>query len=218
MISKKKVVFLGAPGTGKGTVSQFLHDHYNFVHLSTGDMFRQMINNNSLLGEKLNGYLQEGKYVPDEITNEVVKEALGSILKEKNEPLLIFDGYPRTLDQAKYLDTLINIDIAILLEPTNLDMIVGRLASRLVCPKCQKVFGSKDFDDPNSLKLCAYDKTLLVSRKDDDLNVIKHRIVEYQKSIKSVIDFYKNKNILFTIDANLLAEDVIENVLKLLKV
>lgn len=216
MINKKKIVFLGAPGTGKGTISQFLKDEYNFIHLSTGDMFRRLIQNHNSLSEKVNAYIQEGKYVPDELTNEVVKESLNLSLSDNPEKLLIFDGYPRTLQQAEYLSTLLTIDIAILLEASDLDEIVNRLSNRLVCPNCQRVFGRKDFADNKEFKLCSYDQSLLISRKDDDINVIKNRIVEYDNSIKDVINFYQQKELLFTVNANLPSSDVKKEVLKLI--
>ncbi|WP_036448945.1 adenylate kinase family protein [Mycoplasmoides pirum] len=217
MIKKSKIVFLGAPGTGKGTISQFLKDEYNFIHLSTGNMFRSMIQSKTPLGDKLNSYIQEGKYVPNDITNEVIKSALGTTQEQDINRFLILDGYPRTLEQAQYLDTLIDIDAAILLEPNDLEAIIERLVNRLVCPTCERVFNNKDFDSSASNKLCPNDQTLLISRKDDDRNVITNRITEYQNSIEDVINFYKKKNILYKINANLMPDLIREEILKILK-
>lgn len=201
MIVKKKLVFLGAPGTGKGTLSELLKTRLSFKHLSTGDLFRSMINAKNHLGELLNSYMQEGKYVPDELTNQVVKEALSATKEHNVDECLILDGYPRTLDQAKYLHTLIEVDAAILLDAVNVDLIVDRITNRLVCMTCHRVYNQEGERKPKQANLCDDDNSLLVSRKDDNREVVYERIKQYQTSIQPVIDYYKNANLLHTIDA-----------------
>ncbi len=211
MVRKSHVVLLGAPGTGKGTVAQFLSERAGFSHLSTGNMFRAMAKSRSALGERLNSYLQEGKYVPDQITNAVVKDALDALPEGVASARIILDGYPRTLPQAQYLDTLIEVHAAILLDPSDPEAIASRLMTRLVCPACDRVYNLRSFKG----KLCAKDGTALVARRDDDAAIVAKRIAEYRETTEPVVAFYGRKGVLRAIDANLPAETVQAEALRL---
>lgn len=210
IIKKNKLVFMGAPGTGKGTISQMLKNQYNFVHLSTGDLFRELIKSQTPLGETLNNLIQEGKYISDDITNQVIKQSLQKITNNQ----IIFDGYPRTINQAKYLDNLIKIDLVILLEPTNLNVIIDRISNRLICPKCQRVYNSKEQTRPKIDNICDDDNVKLISRNDDQKDIARKRIDVYYNSINEVIEYYQSKKILCKINANLSISDLFTEILK----
>ncbi|WP_027120105.1 adenylate kinase family protein [[Mycoplasma] testudinis] len=217
-ITKKRIIFLGAPGTGKGTISQLLKQRLNFVHLSTGDIFRNIVSTKTALAEKVSSFLLEGKYVPDDTTNEVVKETLSTNLGQLSKSGFILDGYPRTLDQAQYLNTLTPIDCALLLEPSDLNFIVKRLSGRRVCPSCQTIYNVNVSQmQPKVANQCDKDNTILMARKDDGALIVEGRIRHYLDTIQPVIDFYLNQGLLVKIDANLELEDLYSAVVDTLK-
>lgn len=199
---KKRIVFLGAPGTGKGTVSQLLETRLGYKHLSLGDIFRTIAQEKTELGEMVSRYLLEGKYVPPEITNPVIKEVVGGNLKNLTDTGFILDGYPRTFEQVKYLDTLTPIDAAVLFDASDIDAIIKRVSGRLICPKCQTIYNIYSELKPKVDNLCDFDQTTLLSRKDDSANTLSHRIEIYNEAIDPVINFYQDKKLLFKVDAN----------------
>ena len=110
MSKELKIIFVGAPGSGEGTVAEKLSKDYDIVHLSTGAIVREELTNNGPLSEKINSYLVKGELVPDEITNELVKNKINNIHDNRS---IILDGYPRNVDHAKFLDTFFKVDYAI---------------------------------------------------------------------------------------------------------
>lgn len=199
------IILLGAPGSGKGTTSESLIEYFGFEQLSTGDLFRTNISNNTELGLEAKKYMNEGKYVPDEITNGMVKEYL-STHKTKQ----IFDGYPRTEAQAIELDKMLSefnseIKYVIHIEISE-DVLFERLTGRIICPICKRSYHIKN-RPPKVEGKCDYDGGELFVRKDDQPDKIKVRLDEYHKLTKPLIDFYSSQNKLININAQGLSAD-----------
>ncbi len=190
------LVLLGAPGSGKGTLSAKLKNELGYIHLSTGDLFRKIMKSDSPLGKKINEVIQSGKLVSDDLTNELVKQELSSI-QNKN---IVLDGYPRTVDQAKYLDSITKVDKAILINVNN-DVIIKRISGRRMCPKCNSIYNIY-FMPPKSKNVCDHDGTTLIQRKDDNIDSVTKRLEVYEKQTKPLIDYYKHRQILVEFDGN----------------
>ncbi|VEU59746.1 adenylate kinase family protein [Mesomycoplasma neurolyticum] len=207
-------IFLGAPGSGKGTLANALAKATNLVHVSTGDIFRRTIEEASPLGLELKSIVEKGFYVPDTITNQVVENQL-QILTKKNKNFIL-DGYPRTVNQAEFLKTLNDIKIfKVILLDVEQDIIIQRLTKRRYCPKCQKTY-HLIFKPSTKGKLCENDDTLLIQRNDDQEEAIKKRLDIYEKETKVLIDFYKKENMLITLNANNNPEILVDEILKLM--
>ncbi|MDC4163285.1 nucleoside monophosphate kinase [Mycoplasma bradburyae] len=209
-----RLLFLGAPGTGKGTISSYLKENHNFFHISSGDLFRLYAKDESSeLGKEIKNCINNGIYVPDDLTNKTVKDFYN---KNKDQEKIIFDGYPRTLNQCDYLNDVVQITHAILLEPTDWEYIINRLSSRRSCPECKRIYNisSEEFK-PKVDNQCDVCKIELLHRKDDDASVVKKRIEVYNEQTKPVIEYYKNKNLLYTIDANADLKELYELVLNI---
>lgn len=195
------LIILGPPGSGKGTQSDFLVEQYHFVHLSTGDLLRDEIAEKSEIGLSAKSYMDQGKYVPDDVMNGIVEN---KIIKLKDN--FILDGYPRTLAQVKFLETVLEtinhqIDVVLYLEIKE-QTIVDRLLARLVCPVCKTTY-NKISMPPKVDTLCDKDQTPLIQRTDDsDQEKIATRLNEYNQSTQPLVDYFKSKGLLKVIDAN----------------
>lgn len=209
-----KIILLGAPGCGKGTLSEYLIDKYNFVHLSTGNLFRKVINDNLKYASDLKLYLSSGKLVPDELTNKLVKEEIQVLEKEKK--WFILDGYPRTIEQGLFLNNLLNIDKVIYLN-VDFDSIFKRLTGRRTCSKCGKIYNI--YFSPTKVDgVCDVDGALLIQRKDDEESIINTRLQTYNKLTFPLIDFYKRQNKLFEVNGNLGLSHNLEQITELFKI
>ncbi|MBS6511083.1 MAG: nucleoside monophosphate kinase, partial [Clostridiales bacterium] len=124
------VILLGPPGAGKGTMAERIKEHFGFDHLSTGDMLRAEMKNGTELGNMAKAYIDEGKLVPDSVIIGMVKNRL-----ENTEGGILFDGFPRTVEQAKALSEIAEIDAVVNLD-TTVDVVVGRICSRRLCKEC----------------------------------------------------------------------------------
>lgn len=197
------LIILGLPGAGKGTQSNFIVKKYGLIHLSTGDIFRSNIKNGTALGIKAKGYIEKGQYVPDEITNNMVVARLQQPDIKTTD--FILDGYPRTIEQADFLDkTLVNINkkILALYLAINEQTVIDRLSSRRVCLQCAHVYNLKFFP-PKIKNTCDIDNQTLIQRLDDKKITIKTRLEIYKKETLPLVAYYQNRGWLKTIDANL---------------
>lgn len=204
------IIMLGAPGTGKGTIGNLLSEKLNVPHISSGEIFRTYINSEDELGKQINEYVSEGKLVPDELTIKILEKRL-------NEPDTkngcILDGYPRTVLQAESLDELLKkqkrkVNVAVNLSLSD-DDIVDRITKRRTCPNpdCRAIYNIA-YIKPKVDGICDKCGSKLVMREDDNEETIRKRLKNYHEFSEHLIDFYKNKDILYTVKLNNEADTV----------
>lgn len=202
-----KLVLLGPVGSGKGTQAGIISKNYNLPHISTGEIFRENIKNETQLGKIAKSYIDNGELVPEELTNKLVEDRLKM---EDCKNGFILDGYPRNLEQAKFLNSLENIDIALMIDLSE-DKIIERLSSRRMCSKCLQPTSLNWMVDGKCEK-CGGDVYI---RDDDKPEVIKVRLNKQAVS-QDVINFYKEKGVFSKIDATDNVDDtyaLVKNVL-----
>lgn len=208
-----KLLLLGAPGSGKGTLSEYLISQYNYEHVSTGNIFRKVIDENLEYADELKSYILKGLLVPDELTNKIVKQVLNDLIKKNVN--IVLDGYPRTIEQADFLKNIFDIDKVIYLN-VDQEMLIKRLTGRRMCNKCKKIYNIY-FNKPKVADVCDNDNELLTQRKDDDIAVIQERLATYKKTTHLLIDYYKKENKLVEIDGTLPLDEIhkkLNNILK----
>jgi len=179
------LVFLGAPGAGKGTQTKKLIDKYHFTHLSTGDLLRKMIKENHPLGIKAQFYMDQGQLVPDALIIDIIKS------KMHHPTGYIFDGFPRTLPQARSLEEITQIDHVIYLEVSDKEL-TERLTGRRICRNCGQEYHIK-FQPSKKENVCDKCSGVLYERDDDKEAVIKKRLEVYQSLTTPLLKFYKDK-------------------------
>ncbi len=193
-----KLIILGPPGSGKGTVSERLAKDFHLLHISVGELLRKEAKKNTALGKKISSYIDKGNLVPHQIAVDIAKKAIG---KKKD---FIFDGFPRSLDQAKLIKDL-NIDLLIYLDVPERE-VVKRLSGRRLDPVTGKTYHLQFLPPPkSSIKR-------LVQRKDDTPKVIKERFKVYHKDTQPVIKYYQKKGILAKINGSGNPEEVYKRV------
>ena len=191
------LIFLGSPGVGKGTYTARVKEKYGLVHISTGDLFRDNMKNNTPLGQEAKKYIDEGNLVPDEVTINMVKERLN---QDDAKNGFILDGFPRTIEQADALETFSKIDAVINFVADD-DVIIRRLSGRRICRKCQTIFHVDNI--PTKVDgVCDKCGGEVYQRDDDKPEAIKERLIVYEKQTAPLIEYYKNKGLLHVIDAN----------------
>jgi len=197
------VVLLGSPGVGKGTYAELLSKKYKIPHISTGQMFRDAIKENSELGKKVEEFIAKGDLVPDEITIEIVKVRLKA---EDCKKGFLLDGFPRTIPQAEALEKIRKVDKVLNFVASD-KTITERLSWRRTCGKCGAIYHLKNIP-PKVDGICDKCGGKLYQRSDETPEAIKVRMKEYDKKTKPLIDFYKKKKLLANIDANYPYEEI----------
>jgi len=206
-----KIVMLGNIGVGKGTQGRKLSEKFNIPYIATGDIFRENIRNETPLGKKVKNILKEGKLVPDEVVNEIVFDKINNLED------FILDGFPRTLFQAEQLEKFLKLNnnpldfVFYLILPE--EIIVKRITGRRICPKCGRVYNIY-FNPPKNDEICDFDGEKLIQREDDNLEVVKKRMEEFKKNTFPLIDFYREKKILFEIDGEGSPDEVFNRIVK----
>ncbi|MGE5496703.1 MAG: adenylate kinase [Syntrophothermus sp.] len=212
-----RIVIFGAPGVGQGTQAHILSEKLGIPHISTGDILRNAIKNETALGLEAKKIVESGNLVPDDIMAGIVKDALSDKTCQKG---FILDGYPRTLDQAKLLDeilkTLPKDSEYFLAIDVDDEIIVQRLTNRLTCKICGNIFNISDLKD---LKICPKCNGVdsLFKRKDDDESVIRQRLTVFHSTTKPVLDYYSAQGRLKFVDGTLPVDKVAEELLAELK-
>ncbi|MGP1438573.1 MAG: adenylate kinase [Treponema sp.] len=191
-----KCVFLGPPGAGKGTLALEVSKLYDIVHISTGDLFRSAIKNGTELGKKIKAVIESGALVSDDLTVELLKERLK---KDDWQKGFILDGFPRTVAQADALSNIVALDYVINLDISD-EEVIERLSGRRVCSKCGHSFHIK-FMKPKTEGLCDECEGSLITREDDKREAIEKRLKTYAEQTYPLIQYYKEKGLLVSIDA-----------------
>jgi adenylate kinase len=190
-----KLAVLGPPSSGKGTQSSTLAEEYGIPHISTGDLLRGEVTEETALGREASPYMAEGKLVPDDLVIRMMTMRLSS---EDCEPGFILDGYPRTLEQADELDKDFGLDIVLYIDVTE-EEIVRRAAGRRVCARCSTIYHleSNPPEIPETCDVCASE---LVVREDDTEPVVRRRLEVFIERTEPLLERYGN--IIVTIDGN----------------
>jgi adenylate kinase len=204
-----RIVLLGAPGAGKGTLCKYIVEKYGLLHLSSGDILRAHRAKGTQLGKQAQSYMDSGALVPDDI---IIAMMIDEICKAPKGGFVL-DGFPRTVNQAAGLDKALkdkkqNID-AILNLSVGEGVIVRRITGRRICPKCAAVYHVENMK-PRVEGICDNDGTKLIQRPDDTAEVVKTRLKNYNEQTAPLVDYYKRKNTIFDIDANSQAEQIKE--------
>ena len=196
-----RLVLVGPPGAGKGTQAVHLAEHFAIPHISTGDIFRANIKGSTELGLLAKSYMDKGELVPDSVTNDMVADRL---TKDDTKNGFLLDGYPRNLDQAKYIDGVLKergIPLQFVLEfQLDNSEIVKRLSGRRVCKSCGAIFHII-FEKPKTEGICDKCGGELYQRDDDKESVVQNRLDIYDAQTAPIINYYKNLGLLKTISA-----------------
>lgn len=208
---KLNLVFMGPPGVGKGTIAAVVAQKYNLVHLSTGNIFREEIKKQSVLGLKVAQIVESGGYVTDDITNEIVKNKLLELQNEDKK--VILDGYPRTIAQVNFLDTIEGFNYEVVELYADPELIFERLSGRRQCPNCKNSFHIK-FMPSEKGEICDQCSTPLITRKDDQPESIKKRSQVYLQETKPLLSHYEKVNKLHRFDSSSTPENVADEIYK----
>jgi len=195
-----RIILLGPPGSGKGTQAKLLSKKYSIPHIAMGDILREEVAKKTPLGKKVNVYMSKGELVPDEIVIEVLKKRLQEADCVDG---FILDGFPRTLNQAKALDNMLNelnlkIDAVIYIEVPD-EEIMKRLSLRRTCKVCGRIY-NLHYNPPKQDGKCDVCGGELIIRDDDKPEVIKNRLKVYNDQTKPLVDYYKSHKLLIRIN------------------
>ncbi len=208
-----KIILMGPPGAGKGTQAEVLVQKLNIPHISTGDMFRAAIKNQTPLGVKAKAYMDAGQLVPDEVTIGIVKERL---TQDDCQEGFLLDGFPRTVTQADalanilaqlnyQLDGVINIEV-------DQEKLIARLTGRRVCRQCGATFHVM-FNPPETTGVCDKCKGELYQRSDDSEDTARNRLDVYAKQTQPLINYYSHKGLLLNIDGDQAIDRVMADIM-----
>ncbi len=213
----KNIIFIAPPAAGKGTISEYLVKNYKYEHLSTGEMLRDEIKSNSELGCQINELISKGNLVSDELITKLVEDRLKDLVKGKP---FILDGFPRTLPQALSLDEVLkkyNItnNIVIYLDIKE-DEALKRVLGRVICAKCKRTYNLNNENlKPKVEGICDDCGATLEKRSDDNAETFKVRFETYLKSTKPILDFYKDKNWLVSLEVSDNLNELLDKVINI---
>lgn len=212
-----KIIMLGAPGAGKGTQAKKIAQEFGIPHISTGDIFRENIKNNSQLGIKAKEYIDQGLLVPDELVMDLIIDRFKA---NDCKDGYVLDGFPRTIYQAEALDKKLknkneSIDHVINIEVSD-ELIVRRMSGRRACLNCGRTYHIKTLK-PKVEDICDYCNTKLVLRDDDKPETVKKRLQVYHEQTQPLIDYYNQKGLLRSMDGTKDIEVLYKEIMDLLK-
>ena len=213
-----KLLLIGPPGVGKGTQAKYLVDQFSIPQISTGDMLRENVRNNTTLGNEAETYMQSGKLVPDKVILNMMRYRL----TEKDCSFgYILDGFPRTIPQAEGLDHLLNkldqqLDCVVVMDIAD-SLIINRLSNRRSCKECNQVFNLL-FDPPEHAGKCNKCNGDLFLREDDIPDTIQQRLNIYHLQTKPVIEYYSQRKITEVIDAQGSIDEIKTNIINRIEV
>lgn len=209
-----EIIIFGAPGVGKGTQAKILSTQLNIPHISTGDILRDAISKGTNMGLKAKELVENGELVPDDIVAGIVDEVLSDSKARKG---FILDGFPRTLEQAKLLQPILEKtkikNYVILFLDAEDEIIINRLSQRRLCTNCKSIVSLKEIVNGNTCPKCGSVDTL-IQRKDDDVEVITRRVELFHNTTAPVIDYYKEKVKVIIIDGTKSIKEVSSRIFK----
>ncbi len=220
-MTKKELIFLGPPACGKGTQTNKLAEYLKFPHVDTGSLLRHEIQEGTDAGIEAKKFIDKGQLVPADLVAKIIKNRLS---KDDCKNGYILDGYPRSLEQAEKLEIInqeINsdnndVDFRAIYFDIDTNILVERIVNRRSCPVCGEIY-NLEFKPPKTEGHCDKDGAELVQRKDDTREVAQARFDTYNHETAPLIDYYKNKGVLRTIDANGTIDEVWERLLDVIK-
>jgi adenylate kinase len=205
-----KIVLLGPPGSGKGTQTERLSSELKLTKISTGDLLREAVRNNTPLGVKAKGFMDAGRLVPNDLVVDLVKEKMKSV-----KGGVILDGFPRSLEQAQLLDKFAKIDLVIDIV-VNEESLIKRLTMRRTCKDCSSVYHI-EYNPPRNEGECDKCKGPLFQRSDDTEKTVRERLKVYKESTLPLTKFYKEKGILKQVDGEGDISEIYQRILKVIK-
>ena len=210
------IILMGLPGEGKGTQASEIVKKFPIPHISTGDMFRKAIKDETDLGKEAKSYMDRGELVPDEVTVGIVKERISEDDAKKG---FLLDGFPRTIDQAESLSQIMSeldreIDAVINIEVPE-EELMNRLTGRRICEKCGTTYHLV-FNPPKVDGICDIDGGKLYQREDDNPETVSNRLSVNVKQSKPILEYYNNKGVLKNIDGSKDIDEVTNDVIDIL--
>ena len=210
------IILMGLPGAGKGTQASEIVKKFPIPHISTGDMFRKAIKDETNLGKEAKSYMDRGELVPDEVTVGIVKERISEDDAKKG---FLLDGFPRTIEQAEALNSIMSeldreIDAVINIEVPE-EELMNRLTGRRICEKCGTTYHLV-FNPPKVDGICDIDGGKLYQREDDNPETVSNRLSVNVKQSKPILEYYNNKGVLKNIDGSKDIEEVTNDVIDIL--
>lgn len=211
------IILMGLPGAGKGTQASEIVKKYPIPHISTGDMFRKAIKEETDLGKEAKSYMDRGELVPDEVTIGIVRERLA---EEDAKKGFLLDGFPRTVEQADALNEILSdlnrkVDAVINIEVAE-EELMNRLTGRRICEVCGTTYHLV-FNPPKVEGVCDLDGGKLYQREDDNPETVANRLSVNVKQTKPLLDFYENQDVLKNIDGSRQIDNVTEDVIQILE-
>jgi adenylate kinase len=211
-----KIVLLGPPGAGKGTQAKSISNRYSIPHISTGDIFRKNISENTPLGIEAKKYINDGQLVPDDVTINMVKDRLQ---QEDCKNGYLLDGFPRTVHQAEALQLFLqdrgeSLDTSLCIDVPK-EFILERMTGRRVCPSCGASYHVK-FNPPIVASKCDVCGSDIIQRKDDADETVRERLDVYERQTQPLIDFYSSKDLLSVVDGTKAINEVFESICRIL--
>ncbi len=206
-----KLIFLGAPGAGKGTVAAAVGKEHGIPQVSTGDLFREAVKQGTELGRRVKGIMERGELVPDELTVALVRERLRS---PDTAAGFILDGFPRTIPQAEALDSIQPIDAVINFQSGD-EVLIRRLSGRRVCRNCGAIYHVENMP-PRKEGVCDRCGGELYIRDDDRIESIRNRLRVYREQTAPLVEYYRRRRLLHDIDSAKSVEDTLAQLRPLL--
>lgn len=217
-----KLIFIGAPGVGKGTYAKRISPKMGIPHIASGDLFRAEMAKQSELGKLAKSYIDQGKLVPDDVTVAMMKERLAQPDAQKG---FILDGFPRNLEQAKVLEKITPVDLVLHIDLPE-DILIKKIAARRVCEKCGDLYNVIEINEqgikmpamlPKREGICDKCGGELIQRSDDTEATVKKRLMFYHKVTDPIIMYYTNKDLVKVFRATAGPEEMVPQIMKLLQ-
>lgn len=211
------IVLLGPPGAGKGTQAQVISREMNLAHVSSGDLFRENLKNQTELGKLAQGYMNRGELVPDDVTIAMVRERIS---RPDCEAGALLDGFPRTPAQAEALAEMLktmgeSVDsVPYISVPA--EELIERLGGRWTCPSCGRVYHEK-YNPPKTQGVCDLDGARLIQRDDDQAETVERRIRVYMDQTSPLIEYYRQEGLLIEVDGTQSIDDVSTEILEVIQ-